>query len=768
MDDLSKYKDSAVKYVEMGLSLCPINARKKKVFNKKSGKTEIKKAIKWHLNWKTEAINTVSAAKQYWNRYPNASIAIVTGERSNNLLVIDVDKKDGKDGTKAIKEWEKVNGKFPDTLMAESCTKGFHYYYFVGDDLLDEFNENINTKSDYHEGVDVRWNGGVIIAPPSTVVGIGDYRWLNNIPIAKADKNVLEFLKSGKKCKKDYTICTEKSNKSSGIVANVGNRNDSLTSYIGSLHAQGYSDNTIRKMAYIYNSENCVDNEGNSNPLPVDEVERTLKSILSRPKGTLKLNTVEEHIKKQLFKIHPEYNYEWDDKGNGKLFSDIYVNTFKYVDEAKAWYIYNGKYWMLDVNGNRARKYAIYLSNALQAYALYLEDGEHKDSFRKHVGSLGKTVNRVHMLEDARAYSLISYNDLDSNKNLFNCQNGTFDLKDFTFREHKASDLISKVSNVVYDPNASSDEWCKFIDDIMEHDQDKIGFLKQILGYSMTASTREETSFVLYGSTTRNGKTTFVETFAYMLGKDNGYSATAQPETLAKTQRDSRAPSADIASLRGARFLSMSEPPKGMVLDSALLKQLVGGDSVKARGMYERPFQYTPDFKIFINTNHLPEIYDPTIFSGDKLWVIPFNRHFTQEEQDKGLKHRLISPDNLSGIFNWCIEGLQDYLIDGLCIPQSIKDATKDYGDSVDKIGNFIQDCLIYDTDKYSDGSIVYSHYQSWCKTNGYATTSNRTFYQDLKDKGIIINSGKINGKLVRNRLNYYVLVNPLEFDNLL
>ncbi|WP_289811540.1 primase-like DNA-binding domain-containing protein, partial [Thomasclavelia cocleata] len=65
-------------------------------------------------------------------------------------------------------------------------------------------------------------------------------------------------------------------------------------------------------------------------------------------------------------------------------------------------------------------------------------------------------------------------------------------------------------------------------------------------------------------------------------------------------------------------------------------------------------------------------------------------------------------------------------------------------------------------------GSIVYSHYQSWCKTNGYATTSNRTFYQDLKDKGIIINSGKINGKLVRNRLNYYVLANPLEFDNLL
>lgn len=761
MDDLSKYKDSAVKYAEMGYSITPIVKGTKANFRQK---------------WSTEAISDIESAKRWWNRYPNDNIAIITGKRSKNLLIIDVDRKNSEDGTKAIKEWESQHDKLPKTLMATTPNNGLHYYYFVGDDLLEETDKYIKNKSKYYAGIDVRYNGGLIVAPPSTTKK-GEYKWKNKgVPIAYVNENVINFLKSSVVTKTNNTFSGDTADKkinnnlgkTKGVTVMRGDRNTSLASYIGSLHAQGYSDNTICKMAYIYNSENCVDNEGNSNPLPVDEVERTLKSILSRPKGTLKLNSIEEHIKKQLFKIHPEYNYDWDDKGNGKLFSDIYANKFKYVDEAKAWYIYNGKYWVLDVNGNRARKYAIYLSNALQAYALYLEDGEHKDCFKKHVGSLGKTVNRVHMLEDAKAYSLISYNDLDSNRNLFNCQNGTFDLNDFTFREHKASDLISKVSNVVYDPNAKSDEWVNFINEIMEHDQDKIGFLKQILGYSMTAFTREETSFVLYGSTTRNGKTTFVETYAYMLGKDNGYSATAQPETLAKTQRDSRAPSADIASLRGARFLSMSEPPKGMVLDSALLKQLVGGDSVKARGMYERPFQYTPDFKIFINTNHLPEIYDPTIFSGDKLWVIPFNRHFTQDEQDKGLKHRLISPNNLSGIFNWCVEGLQNYLIEGLCIPQSIKNATKDYGDSVDKIGNFIQDCLIYDTDKYSDGSIVYSHYQSWCKANGYATTSNRTFYQDLKDKGVIINSGKVNGKLVRNRLNYYTLRNPLEFDNLL
>lgn len=759
MDDLNKYKDSAVKYVEMGYSITPIVKGTKANFRQK---------------WSTEAISDIESAKRWWNRYPNDNIAIITGKRSRNLIIIDVDRKNSEDGTKAIKEWESQHDKLPKTLMATTPNNGLHYYYFVGDDLLEETDKYIKNKSKYYAGIDVRYNGGLIVAPPSTTKK-GEYKWKNKgVPIAYVNENVINFLKSGVVTKTNNTFNGDAADKkinnnlgkTKGVTVMHGDRNTSLASYIGSLHAQGYSDNTICKMAYVYNSENCIDNEGNPNPLPVDEVERTLKSILSRPKGTLKLNNIEEQIKKQLLKIHPEYNYEWDDKGNGKLFSDIYVNTFKYVDEAKAWYIYNGKYWALDVNGIRARKYAIYLSNALQAYVLYLEDGEHKDSYRKHVNSLGKTTNRKHMLEDARAYSLISYNDLDSNRNLFNCQNGTFDLNDFTFREHRASDLISKVSNVVYDPNAKSDEWVNFINEIMENDQDKIGFLKQILGYSMTASTREETSFVLYGSTTRNGKTTFVETFAYMLGKDNGYSATAQPETLAKTQRDSRSPSADIASLRGARFLSMNEPPKGMVLDSALLKQLVGGDSVKARGIYENPFQYTPDFKIFINTNHLPEIYDPTIFSGDKLWVIPFNRHFTQEEQDKGLKNRLICPDNLSGIFNWCIEGLQNYLIEGLCIPKNIKDATKDYGDSVDKIGNFIQDCLIYTPNKNVDGATLYTVYKQWCKNNGYQATSNRTFYQDLRDCGkFTIDSGKVSGKLTKVRIKDHIIENPLEWD---
>ncbi len=761
MNDLSKYKDSAVKYVEMGYSITPIVKGTKANFRQK---------------WSTEAINDIESAKRWWNRYPNDNIAIITGKRSKNLLIIDVDRKNSEDGTKAIKEWESQHDKLPKTLMATTPNNGLHYYYFIGDDLLEEADKYIKNKSKYYEGIDVRYNGGLIVAPPSTTKN-GEYKWKNKgIPIAYANENVIDFLKNGVVNKTNNTfsgdVADKKINnnlgKTKGVTVVCGNRNTSLASYIGSLHAQGYSDNTICKMAYIYNSENCIDNEGNSNPLPVDEVERTLKSILSRPKGFLKLNSTEENIKQFLFKLKPEINYSWDDKGNGKLFSDIFINTFRYNKEAKMWYFYNGKYWDKDVESITAKKYAIYLSRALEAYSFYMEEGERKEEYQKFLKGLGKIITRDNMVKDAMKYSAISYADLDKNKNLFNCLNGTYDLENYTLRPHQAEDLISKVSNVVYDPNAKSEIWDKFINDIMINDDEKIAYIQRILGYALTASTKEETAFILYGSTTRNGKSTLIETYAFLLGGSSGYGSFAQPETLAQTKRDSRAPSEDLASLRGARFLALSEPPKGMVLDSALLKQLVGGDTIKARGIFEKTFTYKPDFKIFINTNHLPDIYDNTLFAGEKLWVIPFERHFTQKEQDKDLKRKLTSQQNISGIFNWCLAGLAEYSICGLNPPDSIKKATNDYANTIDKIGNFIQDCLIYDTDKYSDGSIVYSHYQSWCKANGYATTSNRTFYQDLKDKGIIIDSGKINGKKIRNRLNYYVLANPLEFDNLL
>ena len=139
---------------------------------------------------------------------------------------------------------------------------------------------------------------------------------------------------------------------------------------------------------------------------------------------------------------------------------------------------------------------------------------------------------------------------------------------------------------------------------------------------------------------------------------------------------NSSGPSEDIARLAGARVVNISEPDKKMVLSAALVKTLTGNDKITARFLNENSFEFYPQFKFFINTNHLPKVTDVTVFSSGRVKVIPFERHFSEAEQDKGLKKKLAQVGNLSGILNWCLDGLRLAQETGFDPPSAVLAAT--------------------------------------------------------------------------------------------
>jgi putative DNA primase/helicase len=155
------------------------------------------------------------------------------------------------------------------------------------------------------------------------------------------------------------------------------------------------------------------------------------------------------------------------------------------------------------------------------------------------------------------------------------------------------------------------------------------------------------------------------------------FSRTIQPETLSRRSTDGAKPSPDIARLKGARLVNMPEPEKGLELNIALVKQLTGGDTYVGRFLNENPIEYKPEFKIFINTNHLPRTSDDTVFSSDRVKLIPFDRHFKPEEQDKGLKRLFRKSDSKSGILNWLIEGYRLLKAEGLITPEKVKNRNR-------------------------------------------------------------------------------------------
>ena len=176
------------------------------------------------------------------------------------------------------------------------------------------------------------------------------------------------------------------------------------------------------------------------------------------------------------------------------------------------------------------------------------------------------------------------------------------------------------------------------------------------------------------------------------------YGKSVRAETLAqKHNPNSQAPSEDLARLASIRLANIAEPSRGLVLNAAQVKNMTGNDTINARFLHENSFDFEPQFKINVNTNYLPVITDTTMFTSERVLIIPFDKHFEAWEQDKGLKAAFRKPEAQSAILNWLLEGYRLLQTEGFMSPQSVIDATNAYYHDSDKNGQFAEDCLICD-----------------------------------------------------------------------
>lgn len=439
----------------------------------------------------------------------------------------------------------------------------------------------------------------------------------------------------------------------------------------------------------------------------------------------------EDELVEQLQAIRPEHNnrYSWSDLGNGNLMADIYVDRLRYCPERNQWFYYDGKRWTLDVQAAKVMEAAKTLGEALIRYSRGLEDCEFSKAYKKHTEGWRKRYRRETLIRDARSVHPVAIREFDQNPNLFNCQNGTLNLETRGFQDHNPADLLTQVSGTEYDPEATCERWDRFMREITCEDETQEVFLQKALGYALSGNTSRECFFILYGATSRNGKGTLMETIMKMMGD---YGKTAVPQTIAQ-QANARAgaPSEDIARLAGARFVNISEPDKKMQLDSSLIKRMTGRDTIAARYLNENTFEYTPQYTIFINTNHLPAVGDNTIFTSGRCHVIPFQRHFSQEEQDIGLKE--LFSQCLPAILNYCLTGYWLLKETGMDPPDSVLNATQLYREDNDKISRFLHEMLEEDSECDTRNSDAYNAYKDWCLLNGYQAGSISTFKAEMK-----------------------------------
>jgi len=313
---------------------------------------------------------------------------------------------------------------------------------------------------------------------------------------------------------------------------------------------------------------------------------------------------------------------------------------------------------------------------------------------------------------------------------LFNVANGTLNLKTGELQPHDKQDLISKKSHIKFDPDAKCEEWDKFLHKVMGEDQELIKYLRRILGYLLTGDTSEQKFFFLYGGG-RNGKSTFLEVIGYIIGE---YADTTPMNTF--MQQKNEGISNDIAGLKGSRFVSAQETEKGRAFAESKIKQLTGGDTIKARFLHREFFEYTPQFKIFIAGNHKPTINETKEAIWNRIRPIPFTVRIEDHERDTHLKEKLIA--EAPGILNWMLEGCLNWLENGLQCPSSVTSATQEYREEMDVVQRFLNDCFSINPLAKVSFKEIYAKFKIWAHDNGENEMSGKALGGSLIEREFV------------------------------
>ena len=438
--------------------------------------------------------------------------------------------------------------------------------------------------------------------------------------------------------------------------------------------------------------------------------------------------------------------FEWEDFGMANLFGEIYQNEARYCPEHKSWYTYDGGVWKKDTGELLVAEKMKEFIRLLNLYCIEIEDEEKQSKFSKFILRIRNHKCRENILKDARSELRIEAVEFDRNPYLINCLNGTYDLQTCTFKQHDCRDFITQQTrfNHTVSRNVKSERWEKFIREVCQDNNDKIGFLQRALGYSMLGRSNEECMFILHGKTTRNGKSTLLNTIHYLLGD---YAKVAPVGLICGSghSKDAEAASPTLAGLKGKRFVTMAESNEYGKLDEEKIKQLTGGEEISARALYQSAITYLPQFTLWLSCNDLPAVTDKSLFASERIKVIEFNRHFTPEEQDTRLKEELCSQENMSGIFMWLVRGYIKYKEKGLTMSKSMQSVVNEYAAANDVVLQFLQNrCEYCPASEFNPTNIrdkqitirakdLYQAFKNWARAEGACILPVRKFNSEME-----------------------------------
>jgi len=371
------------------------------------------------------------------------------------------------------------------------------------------------------------------------------------------------------------------------------------------------------------------------------------------------------------------------DIGNAARLVKQHGDHIRFCHQTGVWYVWDKTHWQAD---DRGRIVKLCKDTALsQLDEAKRADDRDRDSLLKWARTSQKRDRLTAMAELAKPDVAVIADELDRDGFLFNCRNGTLDLRTGELRPHDPSDLITNVAPVRFDPDAKCPQFDRFMEETFCGNVELIEFVDRWLGHCLTGDVSEQYLVIGIGGGD-NGKNVLCDTISSLLGR---YACEAPP-TLLTVRKHAEHPT-EIADLMGKRLVIASETERDEELRLQLIKRLTGNARLKGRFVRKDYVEFDRTHKLMLLTNNMPHISEDSHAVWRRLLVVPFDNVVAEKDQDKRLLAKLAK--ECSGILARLVRGCLSWRKNGLSIPDTVKLATAKLQGESNSFLLFLREC---------------------------------------------------------------------------
>jgi len=420
------------------------------------------------------------------------------------------------------------------------------------------------------------------------------------------------------------------------------------------------------------------------------------------------------------------------DLGNAERFADQFAAEYRYIASRDQWRRWTGKVWASDATEER------YTAARLVARSIQLEAAqgvtvEAINAIRKWGDASESLPRQRAMVTLAQADRAIAatHQQFDADANVLNTQSGIVDLRTGELRPHDPTAYCSRITRAAYAPGTAAPTWAGLVRWAMCDDAELIAWFQRAVGASLYGHQQEQIFAFCFGGG-GNGKGSILNALRRILGDY----ACILPGAFFELQRQ-KPHTTEIADLFGARFAVGSEVSPSATLDEAKVKELTGGDPVKARRMHQDNEEHEPTWTLWLQGNSKPRIRGTDRGIWRRMRLIPFLASIQDDQIDRELPNKLLA--EADGILTWAVDGARMWHDDRLGLCSAVESASLEYREAEDVVGQFLDDCCVVDPS--SVASVPKAEFrrafENWCGENGLQPLSVKTVADRLAKAGI-------------------------------